>query len=157
MPLFECEKCHCVENTATGAYWGRDEKLCSECATGDWHKQFKKKSALGRLIDQNGYLWTEDQVRSGALPKHYIICGVVWPDDTETWHDENEEPEYPGWYEVDPIDDRFDGKVTYRAWGNDLWWTPLKDGWLSSRMGIYRWRGPVANVDGPAPDGTNPR
>lgn len=43
MPLFECQKCHCVENTATGAYWGREEKICSECETGEWHGVFPKR------------------------------------------------------------------------------------------------------------------
>lgn len=47
--------------------------------------------------------------------------------------------------------------MRYRAWGNGFWWTPLKDGWLSAPNGIYRWRGPVADVNGPAPDGANPQ
>jgi len=33
----------------------------------------------------------------------------------------------------------------------------LKDGWLSSKMGIYRWFGPVADVEGPSPSGDNPK
>ena len=31
MPLFVCEKCGCVENTALGKYWAEKERLCSEC------------------------------------------------------------------------------------------------------------------------------
>ncbi len=74
----------------------------------------------------------------------------------ETFHDANECPLADGWYECYATDDRWNGEMRYRAWGNGLWWMPLPDGWLSSRMGIYRWRGPVADVQGPAPDGTNP-
>ena len=42
MSLYQCEECGCKENTATGAYWGRDVKLCSECDTGAWHGLFEK-------------------------------------------------------------------------------------------------------------------
>lgn len=73
------------------------------------------------------------------------------------WHDANETPTEKGWYECKAVDDRWDGEMRYRAWGNDQWWTPLKDGWFSAPDGIYRWRGPVADVYGPAPDGTNPQ
>ena len=45
MPLFECEQCHCVENTACGSYWGKDKKLCSECDAGEWHGLFPKRKA----------------------------------------------------------------------------------------------------------------
>lgn len=72
------------------------------------------------------------------------------------WHGEFEEPSEKGWYECFAVDDRWKGEMRYRAWGNGTWWIPLPDGWLSSPLGIYRWRGPVADVNGPAPDGTNP-
>jgi hypothetical protein len=65
-------------------------------------------------------------------------------------------PFEPGWYECWAIDDRWDGEMRYRAWGRGTWWIPLPDGWLSSGM-VYEWRGPVADVNGPAPDGTNPQ
>ncbi len=49
MPLFECSKCHCVENTAVTGFWCRTmlEKqppLCSECdpEIGKWHGHFAK-------------------------------------------------------------------------------------------------------------------
>lgn len=42
MSLYQCEECGARENTAAGAYWGRDKKLCSECDTGEWHGVFKK-------------------------------------------------------------------------------------------------------------------
>jgi len=72
------------------------------------------------------------------------------------WHEATETPTETGWYECLAIDDRWNGEMRYRAWGNGYWWTPLTDGWLSGRDGVYRWRGPVADVNGPAPDGTNP-
>jgi hypothetical protein len=71
-------------------------------------------------------------------------------------HDATETPTAPGWYECWATDDRWDGAMQYRAFGNGLWWTPLADGWLSAPQGLYRWSGPVADVNGPAPDGTNP-
>lgn len=48
MPLFVCDKCHAIDNTAlNGNYWTRliDKNplhLCSECNTGQWHNQFTK-------------------------------------------------------------------------------------------------------------------
>lgn len=68
MPCFICETCGCVDNTATGRYWTKDDKelwaddnlgkaLCSECAPthfksgspvtyssyGKWHGKFEKR------------------------------------------------------------------------------------------------------------------
>ena len=43
MPLFVCQKCKCIENSALGSYWGQKKKLCSECKTGKWHGRFKKE------------------------------------------------------------------------------------------------------------------
>ena len=63
------------------------------------------------------------------------------------WHPADEAPTEAGWYECYATDDRWKGSMRYRAWGNGLWWI----------MGLYRWRGPVADVNGPAPDGTNPK
>lgn len=99
MPLFMCEQCGCVENTATGRYWTKDESefwrpedtgkaLCSECAPrafvdgtptefGKWHGMFPKRSALGMLIDQDGFLWSKSQVEAGLLPEHFRIVGEV--------------------------------------------------------------------------------
>jgi hypothetical protein len=67
MPLFRCENCGCVENTALGHYHSRhwkefegtefEKALCSECTPmyypdgsphrrgGVWHGQFPKKQA----------------------------------------------------------------------------------------------------------------
>ena len=72
-------------------------------------------------------------------------------------NNEHEMPKETGWYLVHAVDGRFDGETKYRAWGNGSWWIPLQDGWLSSPIGISRWIGPVADVNGPAPDGTDPK
>ncbi len=60
MPLFRCEKCGCIENTALGHYWGDTEfskALCSECeppfypdgsvnkSGSKWHNKFPKEQA----------------------------------------------------------------------------------------------------------------
>lgn len=81
MPLFSCAKCQCVENTASANYWQSDKAaaLCSECdpEIGQWHGLFPKKSAVGYLIDQNGFLWAPELVAAGQLPPNYRIVGEV--------------------------------------------------------------------------------
>lgn len=79
MPLFVCDKCKAIENTALGHYWWspswepafkdetlRGKKLCSECMPaeyadgspcergGKWHNQFEKKIATVKLIEEMG-------------------------------------------------------------------------------------------------------
>lgn len=77
MPLFVCDKCCAIENTACGHYWTRgygylkdkeaDKKaLCSECTPqefsdgsidyrkGKWHGGFKKQIATAELIKKMG-------------------------------------------------------------------------------------------------------
>jgi hypothetical protein len=85
MPLFVCDLCQCVENTALGHYWGRDQDyfgkpelvgkaLCSECSPdtykdgsknsdgGRWHGKFPKRKVTpedlkgGGFMDRNGNL-----------------------------------------------------------------------------------------------------
>lgn len=71
------------------------------------------------------------------------------------WNPPSVEPTEKGWYEV-----RTPGTegepVQYRGWGGGIWWTPVGDGWRGSFNAEYEWRGPVADLSGPAPDGTNP-
>lgn len=48
MPLFVCDECECVDNTALTQYWSTAEDapaLCSECDPdiGKWHDQFPKE------------------------------------------------------------------------------------------------------------------
>lgn len=46
MSLYQCPKCGCRENTATGYYWeakiNKDVPLCSACHSGEWHSKFKR-------------------------------------------------------------------------------------------------------------------
>lgn len=78
MPLFICENCGCIENTALGHYWGRkhlkfkDEKmngkaLCSECiplefldgskaGDGKWHNKFNKEKFDSTKHKSENYL-----------------------------------------------------------------------------------------------------
>lgn len=48
MPLFRCDQCGVIENTALGEYWGipPGKRRCSECATGTWHGRWEKRTAL---------------------------------------------------------------------------------------------------------------
>ena len=84
MPLFECESCLFVENTALCHYWSskvidKEKALFSEFYPdiNKLHDRFKKSSAKGMLIDQNGHLWSKEQVDGGLFPKHYKIVGEV--------------------------------------------------------------------------------
>lgn len=51
MPLFKCEQCGVVENTALSNYWDslleKKPKLCSQCDPdiGEWHGQFPRTLA----------------------------------------------------------------------------------------------------------------
>jgi hypothetical protein len=60
MPLFECEDCGMVDNTALTNFWGDhicDGKpaLCSQCdpRIGKWHGQFKRMTRAEH--DEGGY------------------------------------------------------------------------------------------------------
>lgn len=64
-------------------------------------------------------------------------------------------PTETGWY-LCKAGDRWNGETRYRAYGNGSWWIPLSDGWIQGPAEIYQWHGPVADINGPAPDGTNP-
>lgn len=81
MPLFRCEQCGCVENTACCNYWSRKstdkDPLCSACDPDiwQWHGIFPQRSAAGMLIDQQGHLWSKSAVE--GLPGHYRIVGEV--------------------------------------------------------------------------------
>lgn len=93
MPLYQCEKCGCAENTALGLFWTRHHEmwpeeyrgkaLCSECGPpfmiernglrtptdmGKWHGQFEKKSAVGMLLYDDGFLYTEQDRDEGRVP-----------------------------------------------------------------------------------------
>jgi hypothetical protein len=64
MPLFKCDKCGAIENTALGDFWGAEEKRCSECAFGAWHGAFPKKYATkeGYYKDAEGFIYEPDSV-----------------------------------------------------------------------------------------------
>jgi hypothetical protein len=77
MSLFVCDKCGCVDNTALGRYWSKDDPLlwgednlglalCTECAPtkyangepvnprlmadfGKWHNEFPKQKWDGKI------------------------------------------------------------------------------------------------------------
>lgn len=55
MPLFICDRCKCVDNTATSdfrlqARHGSTERLCTECRTGKWHGRFPKAPYAGQQV-----------------------------------------------------------------------------------------------------------
>lgn len=67
MSLFQCNKCGCVENTATSMYNCREPgqpPLCSECdpEIGKWHNCFPKESAKGWILCNDGFLYSKEQI-----------------------------------------------------------------------------------------------
>lgn len=94
MPLFKCEKCLCVENTAVSGYWMRhtpdDPILCSECdpKIGKWHGRFEKIQAAGAyVVGKLGYLitleeaeqdkWADTMARDAKEIAHIGLEGVA--------------------------------------------------------------------------------
>jgi len=72
MPLFRCNRCGCVENTAGSLYWIKktgEDALCSECdpKIGKWHGYFPKKSAIGYLLGNDGFLYRKAALDAGQL------------------------------------------------------------------------------------------
>lgn len=73
MPIFRCDKCGCVENSATSNYWEQKHpfgggyetaKLCSECdpEIGQWHGRFPKNSAKGLILADDGFLYDKEEI-----------------------------------------------------------------------------------------------
>lgn len=78
MPLFVCDSCHAIDNTAVGRFWTRNNKdlwapedqgkaLCFSCAPvryrsggatgmgeGKWHGMFAKIFATPKIIEEYG-------------------------------------------------------------------------------------------------------
>jgi len=76
MPLFICEECRTIENTALGHYWAvsvvkfknvsrNDKHLCSACTPAEfsdgsidsevgWHGRFERITATKELIEEYG-------------------------------------------------------------------------------------------------------
>jgi len=83
MPLFECGKCKCIENTACSGFWsdrafsGIDRPLCSKCKTGKWHGRFEKRLATGLVEDSGGFIWGEEEIENGLSPLHHKISRVI--------------------------------------------------------------------------------
>lgn len=72
MPIFRCEKCGCVENTAPSGYWSRRDKgvaLCTQCdpEIKKWHGMFKRMSAKGLMLCSDGFLYTKEAVASDSF------------------------------------------------------------------------------------------
>lgn len=77
MPLFQCQKCGCVENTACSGYWWTVHKekkppVCSECEDGVWHGMFDKEDAVagGYMVGEDGFLYGPSE-----NPTHTRIIG----------------------------------------------------------------------------------
>ena len=61
MPLFVCEKCKNIENTALSRYWSKkyctnNTALCSECDSGEWHGKFQKEKFDETIHNSSDYI-----------------------------------------------------------------------------------------------------
>lgn len=75
MPLFMCQTCGTVENTALSNYWveqieatraKRDPAFkCSACdpGIGHWHNEFKCRPAVGMILTTEGFLYDPTEWR----------------------------------------------------------------------------------------------
>lgn len=90
MPLYMCSRCKCVDNTATGDYWGQQfdarqsgaafVPLCAECRTGQWHGAFAKRPAEGMLAEEGGFLWPADSTYAPHIPRvAKVVNGELVP------------------------------------------------------------------------------
>jgi len=79
MGIFACDKCGCIENTASSRYWLRDldketkqfigPALCSLCdpKIGKWHNIFERKNAAGLFLASDGFLYSKAEVEGEFL------------------------------------------------------------------------------------------
>ena len=75
MPIFECSKCGCIENTAASNYvaqkYAKPPKplLCSECdpEIGKWHGMFEKQPAKGLFLCDDGFLVSQAGIDSDSF------------------------------------------------------------------------------------------
>lgn len=75
---------------------------------------------------------------------------------TTVWRDQAQKPHQQGWYETMSDDDLWGNGGRCMAWNNGQWWMPVDGGWVAAPVEPYRWRGPVADMMAPAPDGVYP-
>lgn len=71
MPIFQCEGCGCIDNTATSNFWTRTtlSPLCSACdpEIGRWHGRFPQQPAAGMLLGSDSFLYSQEELDSGQL------------------------------------------------------------------------------------------
>lgn len=93
MPMFRCDTCGCLDNSAYGLFHSRNDpiwpeeqrgkKLCSECAPSrypsgnptkyqGWRDTEPKRSAVGWFVTEDEFAWES----VGDIPKHLRIIGV---------------------------------------------------------------------------------
>lgn len=101
MPIFICDECKCMENTALGHYWSREstkfkdtsknnKALCSECSPseysdgslrekgGKWHGRFEKRFPTPDEIRESLKKYDKAFIYvSDLLPEEYPD-GTVW-------------------------------------------------------------------------------
>lgn len=78
MPIFACDKCGVIDNTALTRYWLRNggPAFCSQCdpVIKRWHGAFDRVNAnkAGYWIGEDGFLYNPDYP-----PSHTKLVGLV--------------------------------------------------------------------------------
>jgi len=111
MPLFLCDKCGVIENTALSAYWSKDQlldgaALCSECTHikfsdgdeqyGKWHGKFPREfmtdEQIANKTDWSGWMYC---LRLDDVLSAYHSRQMEERKAREEQHYKATEPEYP--------------------------------------------------------------
>ena len=90
MPLFQCRKCGCAEDTAPCHYWSarlwETEPLCSACdpTVGKWHGEFPRKAfelrhkrEIERWLELSWVQHPDGDFGRGRAVERKDVAGVV--------------------------------------------------------------------------------
>lgn len=109
--------------------------------------------AIWRQCDDRS--WNLRSVRAGAccdaapMGEQIVPLGAMAQPEAQpvAWGDEADDPPAPGWYAIQ----RADRSLCLRAFGDGLWWIPLRGGWMSGLPAGFRWCGPLEPLDWETP------
>ena len=82
MQLFMCGECGVIEQPSLSELGYNADKskksICSECKTGSWHGKFDKTPADGCFVDEDNWLYTQEEAQLGIhKQKNATLVGKV--------------------------------------------------------------------------------
>lgn len=144
MSIFVCDKCGCIDNTATTRYWMRcgGFALCSECdpAIGKWHGLFDRRQYdSGRDEPINRPLApTSEEVLVPRLHESADCRSAPVQDHGERQEGDPMNADWPWWEQYDEVADELD-KLADDDGGSyvvTFWERPDQTGW---QVHVYTW------------------